>query len=409
MGPVYVGTDPVPALGSQLAVLCADACGIVGDPPGRVDQAGPPLAISALALLEREDVRRRLAASASQLVVWKPSMRIAECARQVGVPLANAGAAIARRLENKVHFTRTAPGAWLPIPPAVTGVAAPALTEQALRLRGPWVVQLASGYSGRHTRRADTEQDLTALLATYAGRSCRVSSWIRGDPVTVTGVVGDGAVALGVPCRQLTGLAECTPYPLGSCGNDFGAPIRGEAAVLSVAARAAAWLQREGHRGIFGADLVVAADDTVFCIEVNPRLVASVPLWNLSARDRGEPSLLARHLGVFVGAGDPALPSRLECHWSQLILHNLGTQTVRPGLASGTGRLSAAGGWERAAPLAIDGPRPGEVGLIVRGRARPGHELARVVLEGPCLDPAGALLPHAAQLVRDLRDQLGAS
>ncbi len=402
---VYVGADAVPALGSELNVVCADACGIAGDRPDRIGEVAAPPAASALALLEQEAVRHRLGGGGA-IVVWKPSVRIAELARQAGVPLANAPAAVARRLENKVHFARTAPDAWLPVPPTVTGVAGPALGEEAARLAPPWVVQLASGYSGRHTHRVDTPAALSALLAGFAGRSCRVGTWITGDPVTVTGIVGDDAIALGVPCRQLTGLPVCTPYPLGSCGNDFGQPVRGEAAVLSVAARAASWLQREGHRGIFGADLVVAPDETVFCIEVNPRLVASVPLWNLAARDRGCPSLLARHAAVFQAGARPALPERLGCSWSQLILYTLGAHPRPTILESGTGRIGAGGAWERHGPLPIAGPPPGDVALVVRRRAGPGQEAARVLLEGPCLDPAGQLLPHLAALVQDLRARL---
>ncbi|HVA21901.1 MAG TPA: ATP-grasp domain-containing protein [Candidatus Micrarchaeia archaeon] len=407
-GPVYVGADAVPALATELTVICADACGIGGDRPLQVTEAGSRTSPSAVSVLEQEPVRRRLRAEASWVIVWKPSVRVAGLVREAGVPLANAGAAVARRLENKVHFARTAPDAWLPIPPTVVGAAGPVLLEQALQLAPPWVVQLARGYSGRHTHRVETAEQLAVTLEAYAGRSCRVATWIAGEPVTVTGVVGDDAVTLGVPCRQVTGVAACTPHPLGSCGNDFGQPVAGAQAVLSVAARAASWLQREGHRGIFGADLVVAAEDTVFCIEVNPRLVASVPLWNLSLRDQGRPSLLAHHVAAFAGPAAGALPERLTCGWSQLILHNLHGEQRTTGLTSAVGRVAADGRWEPRSTLGIAGPGPGQAAVVVHRRAGPYQEQARVILEGAVLDPGGRLLPRPAALVEDLRRRLDA-
>ncbi|HUY62048.1 MAG TPA: ATP-grasp domain-containing protein, partial [Candidatus Dormibacteraeota bacterium] len=315
--------------------------------------------------------------------------------------------AIARRLENKVYFARAAPDAWLPVPGMVAGEAGPALLEAATALRAPYVFQLARGFSGQHTHRAATSADLEALLTAYRGRLCRIAEFVVGDPVTVTGIVGEREVVLGTPCRQVTGIAACTPYPLGSCGNDFGQPAPAANAVRSVAARVAAWLQREGHRGIYGADMVVAPDGEVWCLEVNPRLVASVPLWNLAARDHGEPSMLRWHGAVFA---DPtvALPARLECDWSQLILHNLRAAPQQPArLQTGVGRIGDDGCFHRTGPLRLRGPAPGEAALIVRQRASRGHEVARVIFQGPCLQADGQLLPRMAALVADLRDGLG--
>ncbi len=405
----YVGADPIPALGSGLLAVCADACGIVDEPRGRVTEVPAPARAGALALLEQAAVREWLTRSAGAVVVWKPSVRIAELVRATGRPLANARAQVARRLENKAHFARTAPGAWLPLAPTVVGPAGPQLLEAALGLKGPWVVQLASGYSGRTTRLAETPKALAAALHADEGRSCRVATFVAGDPVTVTGVIGDARIALGVACRQLTGIDVLTPHPLGSCGNDFGRPLAAEAAVRSVAARAAAWLQREGHRGLFGVDLVVAADDTVFCIEVNPRLVASVPLWNLAARDAGRPSILAEHVSVFDPAATGTLPERLTCGWSQLILHNLGSVARTVDLASGVGTVGPDGGFQHQGPLPLDGPRPGEGALVVHRRAAPQQEVARLILEGELADGRGRLLPGPAALVADVRRRLEAS
>ncbi len=166
----------------------------------------------------------------------------------------------------------------------------------------------------------------------FAGRACRVAQRVDGTPVTVTGVIAEDRVLVGQACVQLTGLPSLTPHPLGSCGNDYSKPAPEAEAVHQLALAAAEWLRSQGHRGIFGLDLVVAADGSIWCIEVNPRLVASVPLFDLSARDRGEPGILSLHLASF-GLRQP-VESSLECHWSQVILYQRSERLPGPRVAT---------------------------------------------------------------------------
>jgi hypothetical protein len=285
-------------------------------------------------------------------------------------------------------------------------VAGTELWRAAGQLQGPFVFQLAHGFSGEHTYPAASTEDLDELMQRFAGRACRVAERVAGTPVTVTGVIAEDRLLVGQACVQLTGLASLTPHPLGSCGNDYSRPAPAADAVHQVALRTAEWLRRQGHLGIFGLDLVVGPAGEIWCIEVNARLVASVPLFDLSARDRGEPGILSLHLASF-GLGKPA-ETALECHWSQLILYQRSERLPRPGVATASGRLSAAGHFAPEGELQLEGPASGQAGLLVQGQSRPGRELARIWFEGPCCGPDGTLLPHLESCARELRSQLEA-
>lgn len=400
----FVGPDPLPAVGSGLSVICADGCGLSA--AGRTDwkQFALRQPHSTAALLALPMVQERLRSRADAVTVWKSSALIEALTAQLGLRLASSPALIARRIENKAYFSSHAAGAGLPIPPTRVGVAGPELLRATADLDGPFVFQLAHGFSGQNTYPARSDQELEELVRRFAGRACRISQFLSGTPVTVTGVVSPDRAVVGTACVQLTGVPALTPHPMGSCGNDYGRGVPQAESVRQLGLKAAEWLRRLGHRGVFGLDLVVGPDGSVSCIEINPRLVASVPLFSLSGRNRGQPGVLSLHLGAF-GLG-PEEAVEMECDWSQLILYQVGERLARSDVATARGHFVGAGNFRPEAPMGLDGPSPGEVGLMVQGHSRPGQELARILFEGPCCGADGALLPQLAVCVADLRSRL---
>jgi hypothetical protein len=391
-------------MASGLPVICADGCGLSqAEGPGwePFPATGSP---SSATLLEQPAVQRRIRSLVDALVVWKSSAQVERIAQELGVLVANSPALIARRIENKSHFSRSAPGAGLPVPPTRTGIAGPELLQAARDLARPLVFQLAHGFSGEQTYLAESEAELAELIQRFDGRSCRVAEQVVGTPVTVTGVIAPDRVLVGPACLQLTGLPSLTPHILGSCGNDYGRAVPEADAVHQVALNAAQWLRLQGHLGIFGLDLVVGSPGTIWCIEINPRLVASVPLFSLSARDRGAPGILDHHLaslGIGQGAG-----TELSCHWSQLILYQKAERIPQLSVQTTRGTFGGSGQFRSTGELGLAGPPPGEVGLLVQARSRPGRELARLFFEGACCAADGTLLPHLDALVNELRSQL---
>jgi hypothetical protein len=401
---VFVGPDPLPALGSGLAALCADGCGLDPGSGPSWERFELPGSQSSTALLELLQVQERLRGSADAITVWKSSAALEQLAARLGLGLANSPARVARRLENKTYFSRSAAGAGLPVPPTRTGGAGPELLREAGKLPGPWVFQLAQGFSGAQTYPVREAAEMAELMDRFRSRPCRVATAVPGIPITVTGVVGPAGLAVSPACRQLTGIPSLTPHPMGSCGNDYGARAPAAMEVEALSLRVAEWLRQEGHLGIFGLDLVLAPTGQLWCIEVNPRMVASVPLFSLSARDRGGPGLLEQHLACF-GLAEWAR-SGLECHWSQVILYQEGERLERSRARTGRARLDdddESLGW---APLGLEGPGPGELAIVVQGSSRPGRELARIIFQGHCLGPDGLPLPWISRRVAELRGQL---
>lgn len=403
---VFVGPDLLPAVGSGLPAICADGCGLTPGPDAGWEAFEMAQPHSTAGLLALPPVQGRLRSGTGAIAVWKSSATVERLTAQLGLGLANTPALIARRIENKAFFSRNALAAGLPIPPTRVGVAGPELLRELSRIPGPYVFQLAHGFSGQNTHPAWSDLELEAVMERFAGRLCRVSQLVSGTPVTVTGVVSQDRLVIGSACVQLTGLPALTPHPMGSCGNDYGRPAPQAESVGELARVAAQWLRRQGHRGVFGLDLVVGADGSITCIEINPRLVASVPLFSLSARDRDQPGILSLHLGAF-GLG-PDHEVELECNWSQIILYQGGARRGRSDLGSGRGHFAAAGPFRPEAPLGLGGPLAGEVGLLVQGQSRPGGELARLLFQGPCCDADGSLLPQLEACALDLRSRLEA-
>ncbi len=383
-------------------MLCADDCSLQGN-PGQV-RAFPTAERSSRSLIANPEVRRYLVPGTRALVVWKSSVTIERAALELGIPLANSSASLSRRLENKAFFTPAAGAAGLPVPRAVTGAAGPQLASLAERLGLPLVFQLAHGFSGAQTHEVHSVERLRELNGRFLGHPARIAQRVPGTAVTVTGVLREDSVIYGPACVQLTGIPSLTPHPLGSCGNDFAAKIPHSELVEATAGRVGEWLQRQGLRGIFGVDLVISDEGDCWCIEVNPRLVASVPLWSLAARDLGHSSLLQRHLACFGLADWDSSP--LGCHWSQLILYRKVAANSPALRATSRGEVASDGTYHAVGPLSLDGPGAGQVGLVVKGSTGPGSELARLVTEGPLLDQEGELLPPLGTLVERLRAEL---
>jgi predicted ATP-grasp superfamily ATP-dependent carboligase len=401
---LFVGPEAVAAVASGWLVVCADSCGLRSSAGTILELAGEQR--SSHALLAAPAARRLVRERAAGVVVWKSSLTVERLAGELGVTLANSPAALARRLENKAYFSQAAAAAGLPVPEFVTGTAGPELAEAAGRLGMPVVFQLAHGFSGAGTHRVDTGSALMELCLRHRGHPCRISRLVSGTPVTVTGVAHPDFLEMGPACLQLTGIPSLTPHPMGSCGNDFEAPVPHRPEVEATALRVGSWVRAQGHRGVFGVDLVVGPDGTCWCIEVNPRLVASVPLWSLSARDTGAASLLDLHLSCFGLSSRSRGP--LTCHWSQLILYQGERPFAAPQSATASGLIDPQGRFRRTGDLFLDGPLLGQVGLVMRRASRPGKEAARVILKGPLVDSDGALLPPLRALVAGLRAEMEA-
>jgi hypothetical protein len=235
---------------------------------------------------------------------------------------------VARPLENKVSFFRLLDEMSLPHPRwEEVDLARVGYDEVARRLGSRLIVQGAHGFSGNRTFAVNDAQSYAVVAERLRQRRARVAETVAGLPVTLNACVDDERVVVGRLFHQVTGVPECTVYPLGACGNDWAAAPLSEtvqAQAAGIARAIGSTIRERGFRGIYGMDFMVTPHDKVVSIEINPRLISSVPMYTRLQRARGEEPLLVRHLMATAGArcsADGAPPARLI--GSQMVLHNL--------------------------------------------------------------------------------------
>lgn len=341
-----------------------------------------------------------------QLLFFKMSHQIEQFCRRKGWRVLGPPPLLARQMEHKLHFRRVLDTLGLPAPPGEELAFAPEQADVLVQRHGlPLVIQLPRGFGGNHTYLVRDRAALRAALAEHAGRRGRVTRYVPGETLTINACVTRDGVVSGAPFYQLTGLPECTVYPLGACGNDWGIDGLEQAVLAQVyeaTERIGRYLSEHGYRGIFGLDFVVGQEDRrVYVVECNPRLVASVPLYTRLQLMHGQLPLLLLHIAELAGASYTldlsALNHQLRqpLQGAQAILHNLCGRTaevradVRCGVYRQDGTLLR---FVRQA-YALDACRqPGELLLLAADtgrRVNPAVECARVQFPRSVVDGGG--------------------
>lgn len=319
----------------------------------------------------------------ARLLVFKPSRRLEERAAALGASLAHSPASIAQGLENKLALEGIAAEAGIALPAQRKIRVRDDLSFDALSPDGaPVVVQSPRGFMGKRTWRVSSAAEWAPVRATLRGRPAKVTQFVTGRPGTVNAVVDHaGATLVTAPIVQVTGEPWLTPFPLGSCGNDFTwrpLPHPGDGPATLVQ-RLGPVLAARGYRGHFGIDVVVEktpGGSVTWLIEINPRLTASMALYAAWC-----PVLAHAHVDAVSGEALPQTGELPPVRGGQLIVHNT-TDGVQ---------------------LPLSGE---DVGLVVGGlpadqrvlwphvatRVEPGGTRGRIVAPGVIVDAAGDVL-----------------
>ena len=375
--------------------------------------------MSSLDLLQHPATRQFFARlGPTAVVAFKPSERIAEAVEALGGRLLAAPSSAARAYENKLAFIDAAERAGVPRPRWQAMRLPDRFLELAAKFGSRVVVQGARGNAGQRTWMVGDQAALDAIPGRERGAVVRVAEYVDGTPFTATGVSfsapGTGLsrrrlAAVIEPCRQVTGIPWLTPEELGSCGNAWGdtALFDQEREVTRCIRALAADLSANNYHGVFGVDFVLASDGPLV-IEVNPRMVASLPVATELEVEAGRAPLILLHLLELLGADlddieDQKSPRTSVPDATQVIVHQLPGDA--PGhAAGGVYRVDAAGGVKLARPGSglIDLTADGEMLLLTR---RPGEpvterkEFARIYARSP----DGEAIPGLEALVAYLR------
>jgi biotin carboxylase len=350
------------------------------------------------------------------VMTFKPSERLDAAVRNVGgitVGGDRVQMTAARSFENKLNFVDIAARAGVPTPrwEVVGSEDWSDYATLAGRFGSRLVVQGPRGNAGQRTWMVAGQADLDHARRHETAQAVRVSEHVGGIPFTVNAVAGSGGLLdWSLPSRQVTGVPWLTPYQLGSCGNAWGEPaLEPHLAGVATAVLALGTALRDaGFRGVFGVDFVLGGGGPIV-IEVNPRMVASLPLATQVELSAGLVPLLLQHLLVGLDAADAPVPDRPAPPelplTSQVIVHRLEKEAPDVSLASGVYRLGEGdpeylrpGAWLTDLSVAGD-----EALVLVRDPGEPvsqGKEFARIYMHGAEAERT----PGLRQLVAKLRE-----
>jgi len=214
-----------------------------------------------------------------------------------------------------------------------------------------YVIQFSRGYSGNSTFVVDGEREFVSVLKKNVGRKMKIADFVEGDTYTFDVCIGSFGFVASRPIFQITGFPEFNGNALGTCGNDFafGSGLGTEARkdFQSVIKKVVDKISNVGYRGILGFDFVVG-ESGVHLIEVNPRLVGSVPVFTKLQLAAGEVPLLLLHILSFLDFDFRDLEikeSTRDFVFSQLILRNVTNAplVVEKSMRSGIYKMDGGG------------------------------------------------------------------
>lgn len=246
------------------------------------------------------------------ILLFKPSASIEKVAEMHGWRILNNQAALSRELEDKLNFPFIAKSLHIKTPEIEILDLARMSYWELKKYYDHFVIQFKNGFAGNSTFFIKSKTDYAGILNRYAAGAAKeksllvkVSKFIKGIPVTVNACVASGEIYVGEPCYQITGEEVCTNSKSTTCGNDWSALSLSRDIIIKISEISEAigrYLKGRNYKGIFGLDFIIGEQDNeVYLIEINPRLVASIPFYTkLEIKNSGVP-ILALHILEFLG------------------------------------------------------------------------------------------------------------
>lgn len=266
----------------------------------------------------------------ANVVTFKPSPMIEKACEKNGFRYLGNDSRINRIWEDKVKFAEITGMLGIPNAGSIVMRIEKDTGADFLDFSGgrKYVIQFSRGYSGNSTFLAENREDFEKIVEGAAGRKVKISNYKEGDTYTFNACIGEFGTLISRPIFQITGFQEFNKNLLGTCGNDysFGKNLDDEVlkgvhiSIRQVSDR----LSQAGYRGILGFDFVVSGED-VDLIEVNPRLVGSIPVFTKLQLAAGETPFLLLHILSFLDFDFSAIeikePEKVF-EFSQVILRN---------------------------------------------------------------------------------------
>jgi predicted ATP-grasp superfamily ATP-dependent carboligase len=206
-----------------------------------------------------------------------------------------------------------------------------------------YVIQLPRGYSGNSTFLVNNENDLENIIKKYKNRKVKIAKYLSGATYTINACATKFGIAVSQPIFQITGLTAYNKNSLGTSGNDYARggqlTIKQKKKIFDYAKKTGKHMRKSGYKGIFGLDFIVSSGN-VDLIEINPRLISSIPVFTKLQIQNGQTPFLFLHLAEFLNINYKLelllrdfyfaeWSKRKNLSFSQLILRNTAKHSVK--------------------------------------------------------------------------------
>lgn len=254
-------------------------------------------------LLESEKVQKYIKKNqhgVPDLLVFKNEKKIEELCVSLGYRLLNPSAEVSKKYENKVEFAEFIRNISIfekPVYEAFEKLSDVQYSEMSEKLHHELVVQFMFGHSGNSTYYIHNEKELEELKSKFPLRKGKIAKKIAGIPYTINACITKLGVVIGGISEQITGIESLTSSLGGTVGNDFTQRHLNDALRRTLIEKTMQFgeeLRNQGHRGIFGLDLILDSEKQDFyLIEANVRQTMSCSFVSyLQRREKHVPIML---------------------------------------------------------------------------------------------------------------------
>jgi hypothetical protein len=250
-----------------------------------------------------------------RILIFKPSQDLEQSLARHGMRLLNAPSQIARLLENKLNLSRLASESGVDALKEIQVT----LDEHTLetvyheKWELPIVIQTAKGFSGNRTFIVRDPESMAQVVSAFPGRRCRITRFNPGITWTANACIMDAdQILTSPPFIQITVLSpgkKSLPETAGSRGNIWTTPPESLShTIQSQMLKIGSTLATKGFKGVWGADfLEMQPTGHIQLVEINPRLVASLPSQTPIHILQSTP-ILACHIIAMAGSRFPEPP-----------------------------------------------------------------------------------------------------
>jgi predicted ATP-grasp superfamily ATP-dependent carboligase len=270
--------------------------------------------LSTLSLIRNKEVQDTIKqlskGGQSSIVVFKNSFQIEEECKKIGVRLLNPSAELSREIENKISqyaWLREGKSTFLE---AVTPMSEIGEVGQfdyhdlVGMFREGFIIQYNIGHTGSGTKRIFNKSEWENEVGKFSKRKVKISKYIEGTMYTVNACITGDQVVCGRTSEQITGVPVLTSNLLATVGNNWSTvnPVVHEK-VTKIASEIGGYMMRDGWKGLFGIDVILGVHEDVdpgHIIEVNARQPASTTLESQLHIEKGELSLIERHIDALL-------------------------------------------------------------------------------------------------------------